>query len=112
MIITITSIRLRSVWHYFRLTWNGLQITRQLQKQAGFIRMKNTGFGYLHFTASAWENQEAMKTFARSGAHLAAMQQTAALATELRSYTFESDSLPTWQEARQLLAEKGKILTF
>lgn len=74
--------------------------------------MKNTGFGYLHFTLSVWENEEAMKTFARSGKHLEAMKASREIAAEIRTYTFRSEQIPDWKEAKTLLVEKGKAIIF
>lgn len=112
MFITLTSIRLRSPWGYFRLSWHGLRITLQMKRLPGFVRMRNTGWGTLHYTASAWRTEQDLKQFARAGAHLAAMKQTRRLATELRTYTYEADALPGWDEARRLLLEKGQVLRF
>jgi hypothetical protein len=112
MIVTLTSIRLKSVWHFFKLSWFGFKISKQAKLQTGFIQLKNTGFAYLHFTCSAWQNENAMKEFARSGAHLEAMKNSASLAEEIRTYTYETDHLPTWQEVKVLLFEKGKALHF
>ncbi|MDZ4710875.1 MAG: hypothetical protein SGI89_00955 [bacterium] len=44
MIVTVTSIKLRSVFNFFRLLMFGLKIIRQTKTQKGFIKMKNTGF--------------------------------------------------------------------
>jgi hypothetical protein len=112
MVITVTSIRLRKVWGYFRLSHFGLKITRQLKAQPGFLKLKNTGFGYLHYTLSTWESAEAMKDFVRSGAHLLAMKSSRALGTEIRTYTFVAEFMPSWKEARQLLSAHGKVLSF
>jgi hypothetical protein len=110
MVITITSIRLKSWWRFFQLSYHGLQITQQTRQQPGFIKMKNTGFGYMHFTMSAWEREEDVKKFYREGAHLAAMKRATAIATETRTFTYQADKLPKWKEAKQLLLEKGKVL--
>ena len=112
MVITVTSIKLRSLWHFFRLSYFGLRISRQARSQKGFIEMKNTGFGYLHYTISAWENEAEMKEFARSGAHREAMRAGGEISVEIRTYTFEGPAMPTWKEARKLLFEKGKIVSF
>lgn len=112
MIITVTSIRLKSVWYFFKLSWHGFNIAQQCKKTTGFLQMKNTGFAYNHFTMSAWETENDMKTFARSGAHVKAMKQSAQLADEIRTYTYEGSKLPTWREAKQLLATNGKTLTY
>jgi len=89
-----------------------MKIVLQLQKQKGFIKYKNVGFGYMHYTLSAWESEAAMKQFVPTGAHLAAMKNSSKLAAEIRTYTFESEQMPDWKEAKRLLAEKGKVLTY
>jgi heme-degrading monooxygenase HmoA len=110
MFITITSIRLKSWWRFFQLSIHGYKITGQLRQQKGFIKLKNTGFGYLHFTMSAWESEADIKKFYREGAHLAAMKRASAIATETRTLTYQAESLPGWKDAKQLLLEKGKVL--
>jgi hypothetical protein len=112
MVITITSIRLKNWWRFFQLSLHGLKITGQLKQQKGFIKLKNTGFGYLHFTMSAWESEEDVKRFYREGAHLEAMKQASMIATETRTFTYQTENFPKWKEAKQLLTEKGKALKF
>ena len=108
MFITITSLKLRHWWGFFYMSYLALQIVRQTRAQKGFIEMKNTGFGYLHFTLSVWESEADAKNFARSGAHLEAMKGSQSLATEIRIYTFQDEKIPDWQEAKRLLFERGK----
>ncbi len=110
MVITITSIRLKSWWRFFQLSMHGLKISQQLKSQKGFIKLKNTGFGYVHFTMSAWESEEDVKVFYREGAHLAAMKRASIIATETRTFIYQAEKLPKWREAKQLLVEKGKVL--
>lgn len=112
MHITLTSIKLKSIWHFFKLSYFGLLITLQVRKEKGFIKMKNTGFGYMHYTMSAWETGEDLKRFSHSGAHLAAMKQSRSIATEVRIYTFKGEQMPNWKETKQLLCEKGKAYSF
>ncbi len=112
MIITLTSIKLKSAWFFFKLSWYGLNISLQCKKAPGFLLIKNTGFAYDHFTMSAWKSETDMKAFARSGAHLTAMKQSAQLANEIRTYTYEGDKLPTWKEAKELLNQKSKRLYY
>lgn len=112
MIITITSLRLRRLFGYFPLTYTALGIVRQIRKQPGYIRMKNTGFGYLHYTLSAWESEAAAKAFAHSGAHAAAMRQAAKLATEIRVLTYAAEALPGWAEAKRRIASEGRLIAY
>jgi heme-degrading monooxygenase HmoA len=112
MRITITSIQLRSPWQFFTLANHGRKIQAQAKKTPGFVKMKNTGWGRNHYTLSIWETDAAMKQFARSGAHLEAMKQSAKLAHELRTFTFEAEAIPNWKEVKRMLAEKGKVMQF
>ena len=111
MTITITSIRLRSLWTFFQLSWLGLKISIQAKKSRGFIKMKNTGFGYMHYTVTAWKEVESMKEFMKSGAHAEAMKISAEIATEIGNYTYQSEVLPSWKEAKELM-NKGTFHNF
>jgi hypothetical protein len=110
MIVSVTSIKLKSVWLYFRLTYLAMFIVKQTKSQKGFFKMKNRGFGKLHFTLSAWKSSEDMKNFVHSGAHSDAMKRSRELADELRFYSFETEQMPSWAEAKKLLMTKGRIL--
>lgn len=112
MIITVTSLRLNHWWNYFGLSLRGLKIMLQAKQQKGFISMKNTGFGYLHFTLSVWESDSDLRDFARSGAHREAMKRSQTLADEIGIYTFRSERVPNWKEAKKLLFEYGKFISF
>lgn len=112
MTITITSLKLKSLWNFFSLSLYGLKISQQAKRQKGFIKLKNTGAGYLHYTMTSWEREEDAKFFARSGAHLEAMKDAAKIATEVRIYTFSGEQMPTWKEAQALVIEKGKVFTY
>ena len=74
--------------------------------------MKNTGFGYWHYTLTVWESEQDMKNFARSGEHAEAMKSSRKIATEVRSFTFEADEIPKWSEAKELLFSKGRVTEF
>ncbi|OQW48887.1 MAG: hypothetical protein A4S09_13035 [Proteobacteria bacterium SG_bin7] len=113
MVVTITSLKLRHLWGYFPLTYLALWVTLQVYKQKGFIKFKNTGFGYDHYTLTAWESEADMKSFSRTGAHVDAMKHAKKLAQEVRILTYKSNALPSWKEVKKLLAEKAdRVVTF
>ena len=58
-------------------------------------------------TITAWENREVMLEFMRSGAHLKAMKAFHKIATG-KTYGYEGDVVPTFEEAFNILQEKGK----
>jgi heme-degrading monooxygenase HmoA len=81
-----------------------------MKNEKGFLKMKNTGFGLMHYTLSAWETEEDVKRFYKQGAHLDAMKKAAFIATETKTYTYPAAKFPGWKEAKKLLQEKGKVL--
>ncbi len=112
MVVTVTSIKLKSVWYYFQLTMYGYKIVKQLKLEKGFIKMKNTGFGYDHYTVSAWQSEDDIKRFARSGAHADAMKHSKDISSEVRTYTYSSENIPQWKEVKELLKDKGKVINY
>ncbi len=58
-------------------------------------------------TITAWESREVMLVFMRSGAHLKAMKAFHKIATG-KTYGYEGDTIPTFDEAFKILQEKGK----
>jgi hypothetical protein len=112
MIITITYIRLRNPWLFFKLSLFGYHILKQAKGSKGFIKMKNTGFWLDHYTLSAWGSADDMHQFARAGAHLDAMKQSKEIATQIATYSYPSENFPAWNEAKILVREKGKVLEF
>jgi heme-degrading monooxygenase HmoA len=112
MVITVTSIKLRKLRYFFILSYLGLKVQRGIKSKKGFIWMKNTGFGYLHYTLTAWESETDMKSFARSAAHLEAMKWSRKLAAEIGVHTFETEDPPDWEKARKLVFESGRVTSF
>lgn len=112
MLLSITSILLRSPLGFFELSNHGRKIYGQLDKTQGCIVKKNTGFWKLHYTMTAWQSAADMKAFAQSGAHAEAMKVSAKLATEIRILTIEMDEIPDWATAKALVAAQGSVMKF
>lgn len=88
-----------------------MHIVREMKKEKGFIKFKNTGFGYMHYTISAWESEQDLKRFAYTGeAHTKAMKKMRDVASEIGTFTYTSDHFPGWKEARKMLTTSGKIM--
>lgn len=112
MIVVVTSIRLKSLWKFFALSRYALDIRRQLKGAAGCQALRTRGFGRNHFTLSLWSSHDEMRAFVRSGAHALAMRQSGQLASEIKTFSYSSEQLPGWAEARSLLDSQGKILRY
>lgn len=107
---TITSIELKGFFKFFALSAQAMQIIKQL-KTTDCKEFKKRGFWTTHYTMTLWNSEEELKAFARSGAHLEAMKTSAKIAKEIRTITIETDKLPSWKEAQQLLL-KGKVISY
>lgn len=110
MKVTITSIELKSPLKFFALSIYALNIVKQLQT-SNYKGFKKKGFWTKHYTMTLWNNEEEMKSFARSDTHLKAMKESSKIAKEIRSITIDSAIFPTWKEAKTLLL-KGKVYRF
>lgn len=107
---TITSIELKGPLYFFALSSSALKIIKQL-KATNYREFKKRGIWTKHYTMTLWNNESELKEFAKSGAHLDAMKISKNIAKEIRTITIETDSLPSWEEAKKLL-EKAKVISF
>lgn len=111
MVVTITSIKLKSAFKFFPLSYMAMKIVKQLSG-TNYQKKKTWGVWTLHYTLTAWNSEKELRDFAKSGAHLEAMKNSAKIAEEIRTYTYETDQFPNKREAKKLLQSKGKILNF
>ena len=110
MKITITSIELKGPLKFFLLSANAFKILKQL-KATSYKDFRKRGIWTKHYTMTLWNSEQELKDFARSGAHSDAMKRSKDLAKEIRTYTYDGDKLPDWNEAKKLL-EQAKIYRF
>lgn len=101
---TITSIELKGPFKFFALSYQALHILRQL-KTTDCKAFKKRGIWTTHYTMTLWNNEEELRAFATSGAHLEAMKASAQIAKEIRTITIDAEALPSWHQAKQLLAQ-------
>ncbi len=111
MIAVITLIELKSPLKFFPLSASALKIIKQI-KSTSCKAYKSTGLWTTHYTLSLWESREDMQAFARSGAHLEAMKQSAKIAKEIKTLAIEVSALPNWEEAKERLSNEGKCLKY
>lgn len=109
MKLTITSIELKSPFKFFALSFKALKILKQL-KTTNCVGMKKRGIWTKHYTMTLWETEQQLKDFARSGAHLQAMQTGKEIAKEIRTLTIDSDTFPDWKTAKELLSTAKPIV--
>ena len=108
MLMAITLIELRSPLHVFGVNIRAIQVVRQLAKTP-CVASKVKGGITRHYTMTLWKNEQDMKAFMRSGAHLDAMKWGAKTAREIRTVVKEADVLPGWKEAELLLEQEARV---
>jgi hypothetical protein len=112
MYVTITSLQLKGPFLFFKLSYLAMKIVGQLKANSACKQYKSHGFWTLHYTMSLWQDEKALKDFAKEGAHLHGMKNSKALASEIKTYTFPADKLPDWKTAKELLNKNGRSLKF
>lgn len=109
MKITITSIELKSPFKFFALSYKALKIIKQLHK-TDCLGMKKRGIWTKHYTMTLWKDEQQLKAFAGSGAHLEAMKAGKEIAKEIRTLTIDADTFPDWKTAKELLKTAKPIV--
>ncbi len=107
---TITSLELKSPFHFFALSKEAMHIVKQL-RSTKCKEFKKRGIWTKHYTMTLWNSEEELKEFAASGAHKEAMAKSGKIAKEIRTITIDAESLPSWSKAKELLKE-GKVYRF
>ena len=110
--VSVTRLRLRSIWYLPAFMFHALRSGRQSQTGDG-----NLGFetraesGLVFWTKTVWTEEAAMKRFRNSGAHQKAMRYLASWCDEA-SYAHwlqANPEMPSWEVAHQHLLQDGKL---
>lgn len=107
---TITSIELKGPLKFFILSSSAYRIMKQL-KSTNYKEFKKRGFWTMHYTMTLWNNEQEIKDFATSGAHLEAMKESRKMAKEIRTITIDVERLPNWKDAKKIL-KNGKVIKY
>lgn len=107
MHISITGLKPKGILSYIKFWMLAIPTFRQAQTAAGNKHHSVKNIQGYQCTLTAWENKDAMLAFMRSGPHLKAMKAFHKIATG-RTYGYESEAIPSWEEAYKLLEEKGR----
>jgi hypothetical protein len=111
MIVAITLIKLKSPLHYFQLVFHYLKIMKQAKNQ-NCLLLKSTGLWTDYYTLTNWKSMDELKKFVRSENHLQAIKKSSTIAKEILTISFETNSAISWREAKKLVTEKGKLISY
>jgi hypothetical protein len=107
MHISITGLKPKGILSYIKFWMLAIPTFRQAQTAAGNKHHSVKNIQGYQCTLTVWESRDAMLAFMRTGPHLKAMKAFSKIATG-RTYGYESDTIPTWEEAFATLEEKGR----
>jgi hypothetical protein len=105
--ISITGLRLNSMFHAPRFWWHAVRSMMQSQAAPGNISAETRTINGVHHTLTVWESKEAMRAYLVAGAHLKAMKSFKAIATG-KVLGFEAEHAPHWDEVHGLWKTKGR----
>jgi hypothetical protein len=107
MYISITGLKPKNFLSVFRFWTLAIPSFRQAQTAKGNLHSAVKKIDGYQCTLSAWESRDVMLDFMRSGVHLKAMKSFHSIATG-RTYGYEAETIPSWEEAFATLQQKGK----
>ncbi len=107
--ISVTGLQVKSIWQYPRFWIHAVPSAIQAQSAAGIVEARTTSRNGIQHTLTVWEDRNFMLQYLRAGAHLEAMKVTSQVSEPggTKVYGYESDSIPTWEEALQLWETHG-----
>ncbi len=108
MYISITGLKPKGILGYIKFWRLAIPSFSQAKTAKGNKFCEVNKIQQFQCTLTAWENKEDMLVFMRNGTHLKAMKSFHKIATG-STFGYESDIVPSWEEAFKLLQEKGKI---
>lgn len=109
--VSVTRLRISSVRHLLPFMLYNFRATSQIKRSEGFLKGKlMIGRKLTFWTMTLWSDEQSMKKYRNTGAHLKAMPKLIKWSNEASvvSWTQQTDDLPTWQQAYQQLQEKGR----
>ncbi len=102
MIISTTQFKLKKWTLYGQFFIDTYRVVKQVRQAGSVVHMKIKPFSLR--TITAWKTQEDMLRFRNHGSHLQAMKKSRSFG-QIASVTWESDTIPTWQEAIKKLQD-------
>lgn len=105
--VSITGLRPKNFWS--KLFFWRYAVPSKIQADAakGILFSEVKEIQKVQHTLTAWESKDHMKAYIHSGAHLKALKAFRKIATG-KTFGYESDRIPTWDEAHILWLKNGK----
>ena len=108
MYVSITHLRLKAFWKVFQFYKYNSKVQRQIKTANGVLSIEGKVTSFVSFyTKTSWNSKEDMLSFMRSGAHVDAMKNSHQFAMKVTTTGFESESVPSWKDAIELIERKN-----
>lgn len=112
MFVSLTRLRLRSLWYLLPFQWYIYRTRKQVERAKGFVRGKLLVDARLTFwTLTGWQNLKDMKAYRDSGPHHKVMPLLRNWCNEASVAHWEQPEtlLPDWSEAHRRLTSEGRL---
>jgi len=109
--ISITRLRVRSIWFLPGFLFYALRSARQAKSAPGNLGVELLRDAHNTFwTRTAWKDEAAMRAFMMAKPHGSAMRKLAAWCDEasVAHWNQETADLPDWQEAHRRMVAEGR----
>ena len=107
MISSITGLKANNFLGFIRFQLLTLPTFMQARKASGNLFCEAKKVADIHHTLTAWKSEDDLINYISSGTHLKAMKTFSKIATG-KTYRFEADEIPTWEEAVEIWNSKAK----
>ena len=104
--VSITGLKLKSFYHAPKFWFHAIPSMIQAKKAPGNVSADARTVNGIHHTLTVWTDRKSMIKFMVSGDHAKAMKIFDDIATG-KTYGYETDEIPSWEEAVQIYEEKG-----
>lgn len=109
MYVSITGLELRAFWHGPRFWWHAMRSMQQALSADGNLYAGTQTINGVQHTLSGWRDEQAMRAYLVSGAHIGAMKAFDAIAVG-KTIGFTTDRLPDWSEVHKIWRDRGKTV--
>jgi len=106
MIASATKFESKGLIEHFKFLKISGDVIAQAKNTEGLILIKVNAFSLR--TLTVWKDEDSMRGFRDSGAHLSAMRVSVKLGTPW-SITWNTENMPTWHESIKKINEKITI---
>lgn len=107
--VSVTGLAPKGILAVPRFWWHAVPSKMQADSALGALFVEVKTVDSYHHTLTIWEDKKAMLAYMTSGAHKNAMKAFRSIGKGV-VYGFETQSVPSWEEALALLWEKGRVL--